>query len=69
MDKTGVGNVELWRQYNSYAGIAFYLAAVLWVVSIILVVSAKCFKKTHSQIAVVLPPIITVLGWFLLWFI
>ena len=69
MDKTGVGNLELWQQYNSYAGIAFYLSAVLWVVSIILAVSAKCFKETHSQIVIVLPPFIMVLGWFLLWFI
>jgi uncharacterized membrane protein YtjA (UPF0391 family) len=69
MDKTGSGNLELWQQYNSYAGIAFYLAVVLWVVSIILAVSAKCFKENRSQIAIVLPPVIMVLGWFILWFI
>jgi len=69
MDKAGVGDLELWRQYNSYVGIAFYLAAVLWVVSIILAVSAKCYKETHTQIAIVLPPFIIVLGWFFLWFI
>jgi hypothetical protein len=69
MDKTGVGNLELWRQYNSYAGIAFYLALAMWVVSIILSVSGKCLKETHSQIAISLPPLFMVLGWFSLWFI
>jgi hypothetical protein len=58
MDKAGVGNLELWQQYNSYVGIAFYFAVILWVASIILTVSAKCFKETPCQIAIVLPPII-----------
>jgi len=69
MDKAGVGNLELWRQYNSFAGIAFYLALSMWVVSIVLAVSGKCFKEPHSQIAIGLPPFLMVLGWFSLWFI
>ena len=69
MDKAGVGNLELWRQYNSYVGIAFYLTLAMWVGSIVLAVSSKCFKEPHSQIAIGIPPLIMVLGWFLLWFI
>lgn len=69
MDKTGIGNLELWQQYNSYAGIAFYLAVTLWVVSIIFAVFGKCFKETPSQIAIGFPPLIMVVGWLLLWFI
>jgi len=69
MDKTGIGNLELCQQYNSYAGIAFYLAVTLWVVSIIFAVFGKCFKETHSQIAIGFPPLIMVVGWLLLWFV
>jgi len=69
MDKTGFGNLELWRHYNSYTGIALYLALAMWVASIILAVSGKYFKETHSQIAIGLPPLFMVLGWLSLWFI
>ena len=51
------------------AGIAFYLAVTLWVASIIFAVFGKCFKETHSQIAIGFPPLIMVVGWLLLWFI
>jgi hypothetical protein len=68
MDKTGIGNLESWQQYNSYAGIAFYLAVTLWVVSIIFTVFGKCFKETPSQIAIGIPPLIMIAGFLLLWF-
>jgi hypothetical protein len=50
-------------------GIAFYLALAMWVASIILAVSGKCFKETHSQFAIGLPPLFMMLGWLSLWFI
>jgi hypothetical protein len=57
MDKTGIGNLELNQQYNSYAGIAFYIAVVLWVTSIVMAIFGKCFKEKHAQIAIGLPPL------------
>jgi hypothetical protein len=68
MDKAGIGNLELWRQYSSYAGIAFYLAVSLWVVTIITAVSSKRFTEKSSQIAIGFPPIIMVSGWPQYWF-
>jgi hypothetical protein len=69
MDKAGIGNLELWRQYCSYAGIAFYLAISLWVITIITVVTGKRFTEKSSQVAIGFPPVIMVSGWFLYWFI
>jgi len=69
MDKAGIGNFALWRQYSSYAGFAFYLAVCLWVITIITVVSSKRFTEKSSQIAIGFPPIIMVSGWLLYWFI
>jgi hypothetical protein len=63
MDKTGIGNLQLNQHYNSYAGIAFYVAVTLWVASIFVAILGKHFKETSSQIVIVLPPLLLVLGW------
>ena len=69
MDKDGIGNLELWSQYNNQAGIAFFVAVLFWVVSIIAAVASKCFRTPQAQIAIGIPPLAVISGWLSLWFI
>lgn len=67
MDKSGLGNVETWRRFNSLAGIAFYGAALLWLATITLALFGRVFSTFKAQVAVGLPPLALVIGWCLSW--
>lgn len=66
MDKTGIGDLQAFNEYNQYAGIAFYTAVGIWlsVVTIALIKRKNDSKQTVLFVA--LPPILLVTGWFLL---
>ena len=63
MGKDGIGNLELWSQYNNQAGIAFYVIAVFWIVSIVAAIASKCFRSPQAQMAIGLPPLAAISGW------
>ena len=69
MGKDGIGNLELWSQYNNQAGIAIFVAVLFWVVSIIAAVTSKCFRTPQAQITIGIPPLAAIFGWLSLWFI
>lgn len=67
MDKSGIGDVEAWDRFNTFAGIAFYGAAFVWLATIILSLCGRVFGTTKAQLAVGLPPLALLLGWLLSW--
>jgi hypothetical protein len=69
MNKSGIGNVELWSEYNSEAGIAISISVVVWVVALILVLVTRQHRNLWGQVAIFIPPLAFFIGWAVLWFI
>jgi len=69
MNKSGIGNVELWSEYNSEAGIVISISVVVWVVALILVLVTKQHRNLLGQAAIFIPPSAFFIGWAALWFI
>lgn len=63
MDKSGVGNLQAWEQFNAYASIAIYSAVIVWLFIIILTSIKGSFSDNHAQFSVGLPPLFLILGW------
>lgn len=74
MDKSGIGDLELWHQWNMAAGICFWSLAFLWVAAVLAVVVAAV-RSTGDMggwtalrlngcraLAVAGPPVFFVLG-------
>ena len=69
MGKDGIGDLELWSQYNNQAGIAIYIAVACWLVVITVAIASKSFRSRQAQMAIGLPPLAAVFGWIALWMI
>ncbi|MCO5787254.1 hypothetical protein DHB74_12885 [Pseudomonas sp. G11-1] len=69
MDKSGIGDVEAWRRFSAFAGIAFYGFAFLWLATIILSLAGRVFRTSKAQLAIGLPPLALATGWCLSWVI
>lgn len=65
MDKSGVGDVVLWRHYNSLSEIAFYAAYAFWVVALIAAVAGRRLFSPSAQMAIGIPPVVGFTGFFL----
>jgi hypothetical protein len=69
MNKSGIGNFELWNEYNSEAGVVISISVVLWVVALILVLATKQHRNLLGQAAIFIPPSAFFIGWAALWYI
>lgn len=69
MDKAGIGDIDAWRRFNDLASITFYGVALMWLATIIISIAGRVIQTTQAQLAIGLPPLALVLGWFLLWVI
>lgn len=69
IDKSGIGDLEAWGRFNTFAGIAFYSFAFVWLATIILSLAGRVFRTTKAQLATGLPPLALILGWCLSWVI
>jgi len=71
MEKTGVGDLALWSQWNGMAGKAFLALVVLWLAALLAVgfqaVQAKSLAQFRvsglSALAVGAPPLFLVVGY------
>lgn len=69
MNKAGIGNIELWNEYNTEAGVVVIFAAFLWLVSLSAAIYTKKYILSAIQAAIAVPPMLFFVGWVLLWFI
>jgi hypothetical protein len=67
-NKSGIGNFELWNEYNSEAGVVISISVVLWVIALILVLATKQHRNLLGQAAIFIPPSAFFIGWAALWF-
>ncbi len=69
MDKSGVGDLDLWSEYNSEAGVSITLATITWGLCIILAFLTKQNSSAVGKFSVSVGPFMFIVGWSLLWFI
>jgi|WetSurMetagenome_2_1015567.scaffolds.fasta_scaffold50468_5 hypothetical protein len=58
MDKTGIGNVQVWGYWNSIAGHMFWCGTAIWTSCILIGIVSKQFKTFAAQLAIGAPPFI-----------
>ena len=69
MDKTGVGDLNLWNEYNSEAGVFISISVILWAITLVVVITSKHYMFLPGQVAALIPPSLFFIGWASLWFI
>ena len=69
MDKTGIGDVNLWSEYNSEAGVLLSISTVIWVFALVTVFISKQYILSSGKVAVLMPPSLFFIGWVSLWYI
>jgi cell division protein FtsW (lipid II flippase) len=69
MDRLGIENQELWREYNSESGVVIVSAAFVWVVTIITLLISRQWSSWLEKLSIALAPLFFFMGWCVLWFI
>jgi len=69
MDKTGIGNVGLWKEYDSEAGVVITLAAVIWLLTVFVSLRFQQLPSVPRKLSILIAPSFFLIGWCTLWFI
>ncbi len=69
MDKSGIGDVNLWSEYNSEAGVVFSVSVILWAFTLTAVILSKQYMSLSGKGAVLMPPALFFIGWSALWWV
>lgn len=69
MDKSGIGDIELMREYESEAMVVLTLSIIVWSLILILAMFGKQLQSKFGVFCVSTPLITYAAGWVLLWFI
>jgi hypothetical protein len=69
MGKDGIGDLGQSNNFNKYAGYSFYLACILWFLSVLISVIKKQVTSNEALLTVGVPFVAIIVGWLSLWFI
>lgn len=69
MDKSGIGEIDLWREYNSEAGVAISIVAAMWVVTTLCILINKNHQQFMGKTLISAAPLSFFIGWTALWYI
>lgn len=74
LDKSGIGDPEIFSYWNNIAGISFYTFVGAWVAGVIILILIRRFLRQNgrdfppwakSNVGAWLPPMLLSLGWFI----
>ena len=69
LNKSGIGNVDLWQEYNSEAGVLISFTAILWIITLLIVFISKRHKSIQSKIAFCMSPVVFFISWVIFWYV
>ena len=69
MDKAGIGDLDEWNRLNGWAGMAFFGTGIIWLATILLAAGVRAVGSVPAQLAIGVPPLGLVVGWWASWLV
>ena len=61
------GQFGFWLHYAGYAGIFFYSAFGIWIITLVTVIISKSYNSLVGRLAVFIAPALALVYWLVLW--